>query len=159
MKFESGLTAAALAVLLQQLSLGADAVVGSWSAHTLVLTAVLRCATQVHVCRHTVNKHTHQLQLHGRLDRLSYCWGPGTINVVKPLLSTWDKLRNWLLLDRNGLDLAFRDFFNLLSSTEVIDTLGSKSAYIYYSSLLCLSLRTRNIFDNNINLKYILNQG
>lgn len=54
---ESRLTAAALAVLLQQLSLRTDTVVRSWSAHTLVLTAVLHCVTQVHVCKSTVNKH------------------------------------------------------------------------------------------------------
>lgn len=54
---QSGLTAAALAVLLQQLSLRTDAVVRSWSAHTLVLTAVLHRVTHVHVCKHTVNKH------------------------------------------------------------------------------------------------------
>lgn len=51
------LTAAALAVLLQQLSLWTDAVVRSWSAHTLVLTAVLHCVTQVHVYKYTVHKH------------------------------------------------------------------------------------------------------
>lgn len=58
---ESRLTSAALAVLLQQLSLRTDAVVRARSAHTLVLTAVLHCVTQVQVCKYTVyTLHTDQ---------------------------------------------------------------------------------------------------
>lgn len=56
----TGLTAAALSVLLQQLPFRTDAVVRARSAHTLVLTAVLHRVAQVHVCKHTGNasKHT-----------------------------------------------------------------------------------------------------
>lgn len=46
------LTATALPVVLQELPLGTDAVVGAGGAHTLVLTAVLHCVTHVHVCKY-----------------------------------------------------------------------------------------------------------
>ncbi len=84
---ESRLTAAALAVLLQQLSLRTDTVVRSRSAHTLVLTAVLHCVTQVHVCKNTVNKHiytctdTHEYKL-------------GESNIV------WHCIHSEMVLDR-----------------------------------------------------------
>lgn len=51
----SGLTAAALSVLLQQLPFRTDAVVWARSAHALVLAAVLHRVAQVHVCKHTGN--------------------------------------------------------------------------------------------------------
>lgn len=51
----SGLTAAALSVLLQQLPFRTDAVVRARSAHALVLAAVLHRVAQVHVCKHTGN--------------------------------------------------------------------------------------------------------
>lgn len=52
----AGLTATALAILLQELSLRTDTVVWSWSAHTLVLTAMLHCVAQIHICKYRVRK-------------------------------------------------------------------------------------------------------
>lgn len=56
---QTGLTATALSILLQQLPFRTDAVVRSRSAHALVLAAVLHRVTQVHVCKHRKRIRTH----------------------------------------------------------------------------------------------------
>ena len=49
-------TSTALPVVLQQLSLGTDAVEGPWSADTLEITAMFHRIAQVHVCNTAQDK-------------------------------------------------------------------------------------------------------